>query len=75
MSMQLARKMAAQAWCQPTTENKTMDVDLAEEFAIILNRATDEPRLGLATTGQLIDELRARCEVDGTINYKTVEVK
>ena len=57
MSMELARELAAQ---------------LTEEFAIILNKAIDEPRLRLATTGELLDELRARCEVDGTINYKTV---
>jgi hypothetical protein len=31
-----------------------------------------EPYLGLATTGELIDELRARAEVDGSISYKTV---
>ena len=30
------------------------------------------PRLGYATTAELIDEIRARCEVDGTLNYKTV---
>ena len=32
-----------------------------------------EPNLGCATTGQLLDELRARCEVNGTMNYRTVE--
>lgn len=31
-----------------------------------------EPRLGCATTAELIDEIRDRCEVDGTLNYKTV---
>jgi hypothetical protein len=33
----------------------------------------DKPNLGLATTGQLLDELRARAEVDGTIGYRTVD--
>ena len=32
-----------------------------------------EPYLGLATTGQIIDELRARCEINGTLDYKTVD--
>jgi hypothetical protein len=32
----------------------------------------DKPNLGLATTGQLLDELRARAEVNGTIGYRTV---
>lgn len=30
------------------------------------------PLLGYATTGQLLDELRARAEADGSINYRTV---
>ena len=30
-----------------------------------------EPYLGLATTGALLDELKARTMVDGSINYKT----
>lgn len=33
----------------------------------------EQPNLGLATTGQLLDELRARAEINGTIKYKTVE--
>ena len=33
MSMELAREMVARAWCQPKTEKKLMDPDLAEEFA------------------------------------------
>lgn len=32
------------------------------------------PNLGLATTGQLLDELHARCEINGTLNYSTVGV-
>ena len=72
MSLKLARGMAAQAWCQPTTENIEMDTVLGEQFAIILDTAMNEPRLGLATTGEMLEELKVRCEVDGTINYKTV---
>ena len=30
------------------------------------------PKLGLATTGDLLAELKARAEVNGTISYKTV---
>ena len=33
----------------------------------------EEANLGLATTGQIIDELRARCEINGTIHYRTVD--
>jgi hypothetical protein len=32
-----------------------------------------KPWLGNATTAELIDELRARCKVNGTLNYKTVQ--
>lgn len=32
----------------------------------------EEPLLGLATTAELLNELRARCEINGTINYRTV---
>ena len=32
-----------------------------------------EPLLGLATTAQLIDELRARAEINGYLNYRTVD--
>ena len=33
-----------------------------------------KPLLGLATTGELLDELKARAEVNGTINYKTEDL-
>ena len=35
------RGMAAQAWCQPTTEHKQMDPELAEAFAWILKAWID----------------------------------
>ena len=35
-------------------------------------KLVNEPALGLATTGQLIREIYARCTDNGTINYKTV---
>lgn len=31
------------------------------------------PNLGLATTAELLDELRARAEVDGRLGYRTVD--
>ena len=36
MTIEEARGFAAWAWCKETTKHKTMDVDLAEEFAKIL---------------------------------------
>jgi hypothetical protein len=35
--------------------------------------ALEEPNLGLATTRQLLDEIRARIEVDGQLDYRTVD--
>jgi len=74
MSIEWARQKVAVAWCQPKTENKEMDVDLAEEFAKILDKETSVPLLGNATTGELLTELTARAEVGGYIDYKTVNI-
>ena len=46
--------------------------NLTEENVDELRAKEELPNLGLATTGELLDELRARCEVNGTINYKSV---
>jgi hypothetical protein len=32
-----------------------------------------EPQLGCATTGQLLDELKARIEVSGLLEYRTID--
>ncbi len=72
--MVLARERVAQAWCQPKTSNMTMIPELAEEFAIILNEIWRKPWLGNATTSEIIDELRTRCEINGTLDYKTVNI-
>lgn len=73
MATELSRGKAAQAWCTPKTEKKVMDVELAEAFANILDEIWSKPWLGNATTAELLDELKARCEVNGTLQYKTVE--
>ena len=69
MSIEAARERVAQIWCQPTTENKVMDVVLAEEMAKLLEWAWGQPWLGNATTRELLDELRSRVDLD----YKTVQ--
>ena len=72
MPMSLAREKAAQAWCKPTTSKIDMIPELAEAFAEVLNEVWSKPWLGNATTAELLDELRARCEINGTLGYKTV---
>jgi hypothetical protein len=65
---QLAIERAAQAWCAPETEHKVMDQTLCMQFAKILDTELWTPKLGCATTKQLLDELAARVNLD----YKTV---
>lgn len=67
--MDFARQEAAQAWCKEKTRDKTMDAELAEEFAKILLVHMYKANLGCATTGELIEELKARSDLD----YKTIE--
>lgn len=66
--MGFARQVAAQAWCFPETANKVMDTDLAEAFARLLVREMYQPRLGCATTRELLNEISARSNLD----YKTI---
>ena len=71
MSTILSREKAAQAWCTPETEKKVMDKDLAIAFADIIEEIWNKPWLGNATTGELLAELMARCEMNGTLDYRT----
>jgi hypothetical protein len=69
MASELSRQKAAQAWATEKTSHIEMDSDLAEAFADILDGIWSKPWLGNATTGELLDEIRARVDVD----YKSVE--
>ena len=71
--MNFARQEAAGAWCGEKTKDKIMDPDLAEEFAKILVKQMYEPKLGCATTRSLLDEIRTRIEVDGKLDYRTID--
>lgn len=68
MATELSRQKAAQAWCKPTTQHKAMDVELAEAFSEILDEVWSKPWLGNATTGELIEEIKARVD----LQYRTV---
>jgi len=69
--MGFARQEVARAWCDKRTETKIMDPDLAEVFAEILAHHMYEPHMGCATTGEMLEEIAARVDVD----YKVVEEK
>ena len=54
-----------------------MDTALGIAFADIVDEiwsGMDRPNLGCATTGELIDELRARVEINGTVDYRTIDM-
>ena len=73
MASQLAREMAAQAWGNPSTKHLAMIPELAESFAEILDESWAQSLLQNASTGELLDDLRARAEWNGTINYRPAE--
>ena len=71
--MNFAMQEAAGAWCGEKTKDRTMDVELAEEFAKILVKHMYAPKLGCATTREIIDELKTRIEMDGKLDYRTID--
>ena len=66
----------ARGWCHPDNEGKTMDeslaVAIAHEIRAILS-VPCAPSLGLATTKELLEEITARIEIDGKLEYRTVD--
>lgn len=58
----------------PDQECSRIGHDLAMKISK-MNRESGEPRLGFATTGQLLDELSARIEIHATggLAYRTVD--
>ena len=70
---ELARQKAAQAWCTPETERTVMDPVLAEAFTKTLDEIWSQPWLGNATTKELLEEISARIEIDGKLDYRTVD--
>ena len=70
---ELARQKAVQAWCTPETEGIVMDLELAKAFARIIDKIWSLPWLGNATTKELLNEIAARIEMDGKLDYRTVD--
>ena len=75
MATKLALEKAAQAWCTPNTKKIIMQPELAKAFAEILDEIWHQPWLGNATTRELILEIKTRIEIDGKLDYKTVDVE
>ena len=70
---EFARYHATQAWCTSKTAKIKMDVILVDAFARIIDELLSEPWLGNATTGELLEELKARIYLDGKLEYRTSE--
>ena len=73
MATELALQKAASAWRKPETEKIVMIPDLAEAFAGILDDIWNQAWLGNATTRELIEEIKARIEVGGDLDYRPVD--
>ena len=64
----------ARGWCSELNAKKEMDSDLAMAISTEVEELlkTDiHPKLGCATTGQLIEEVVARLGID--LNYRTID--
>ena len=59
------REYTLKEWCAKLPEHHLVSKQLSA--------LQKEPRLGCATTGQLLAELRARAKIDGSIDYRTVD--
>lgn len=72
MTEQEITEAVARGWCSPKNEHKVMDSDLAYAIVEEIVKINKTPNLGYATTRELLVELSARTEVDGSANYRTV---
>ena len=63
--------IAVQAWCRPKTEKIVMIPELAEAFAELLEEELSKPWLGNATMRELLQELTARIELLGKLEYRS----
>ena len=68
--LSFARQEAAKAWRGKKTRGIEINALLVEEFTKILVVHMYEPHLGCATTGELMNELAARID----LNYKTIDL-
>jgi len=66
----------ARGWCSPENAHKTMDSVLAmaitKEIETLV-KSDIYPRLGCATTRELLTEITARIEVNGNLDYRTID--
>lgn len=68
----LALQLALQACYRRYGNDSAPDDALVIEIARVIQEVMSRPWLGMATTGELLTELRVRAEVGGYLEYKTV---
>lgn len=77
MKMEEIQGAVARGWGSSKNEKKVMDVDLATAISIEVKKlfvAYKEPKLGCATTRQLLAEIKARIDLDGKLDYRTIDI-
>lgn len=60
-------------WIRDRQKDQEMANSIIKDYDQEIKRLQKTPQLGCATTAELIDELKARSEVDGTLNYRTID--
>lgn len=73
MSHNELKEAVVRGWCHPKNSSKKMDVDLAMAIIEEVWKADRSPNLGCATTRELFNELIARTDVDGRMDYRTID--
>ena len=77
MASEAALQRVGVAWTTPETQHITLDTALGVAFADIVDEIWAEvakPNLGCATTRELIEEITARIEIDGNLDYRTIDL-
>ena len=69
------RQALSRGYCHSKNTNKILEPDLIEAMVKEILMMPAEPNLGCATTGELLDEIKARIEGDGKLNYRTVDIE
>ena len=63
-------------WGHPKNEIKVVDTDLVEAISDEIDKLCKndiEPKLGCATTRQLLAEIKVRIRMSGNLDYRTID--
>lgn len=63
----------ARGWCSEKNSSKTMDTDLAMAITEEILKIDNKPNLGCATTRELLEEVKTRIEINGQLDYRTID--